>query len=151
MSATRSRCERRSISHAATSSRSREPARESGTASGGNRPYYGGRHHDSQAFLFRVAADRDGSARANLPRQADPARGAFPRGRIGGRDGAPRRPVLVGGPRSTDSGGQPRRRGRDDRQRSGGEGSPGRLHAPLGNVGPLAIGPGLYKKLGYDV
>src|SRR6266581_9720586 len=108
MSATRSGCERRSTSHAATSSRSNEPASagESGTASGGNRPYYGGRHHDSQVFLFRVAADRDGSARANLPRQADPARGAFPRGRIGGSDGATRRPVMVGGTRTKDYGGK---------------------------------------------
>src|SRR5207247_4177715 len=153
MLATRSRCERRSISHAATSGRSNEPASagESGAASGGNRPYHGGSIMIRRLSCFALLLIAIEALAQTYPSKPIRLVVPFPAGesvdataRLVGQSWAAAlgQQILV-----------------DNRGGAGGTiGSDAVAKSPpdgytllWGNVGPLAIGPGLYNKLGYDV
>src|SRR5437764_184545 len=153
MSATRFRCKRRSISQAATSSRSNAPASagESGTASGGSRVFTEGdimiRRLSCFALLL-IAIDALGQSYPAKPiRLVVP----FPAGES--VDATAR---LVGQSWSAALGQQILV---DNRGGAGGtigseavaRSAPDGYTLLWGNVGPLAIGPSLYQKLGYDV
>src|SRR5256884_3562992 len=153
MSATRFRCKRRSISHAATSSRSNAPASagERGTASGGSRVFTEGdvmiRRLSCYALLLTAIAAQGQSSPAKPIRLVVP----FPAGES--VDATAR---LVGQSWSEALGQQILV---DNRGGAGGtigsqavaKSAPDGYPLLWANVGPLAIGPGLYKKLGYDV